>query len=106
MNNRFVHIGLNPVGAVATQDPPPTWPANFNRSLEAFLSRYSRDWYRYGSQNYIIWTNADLAQLSAGITAIPGFQNVYVLATEVNLFGGYNGWMPQQFWEWLKKYRF
>lgn len=106
MNNRFVHIGINPVGAVARQNPQSPWPTDFNRRLESYLSNYSRDWYRYGSQNYVIWTNADLAQLSAGIAALPGFQSVYVFATEINMFGGYNGWMPQAFWDWLKQYRF
>ena len=105
MKPRYVHLGINPVGAVAHL-PNAQWPANFLRHLEFYLAMFVGDWYRYGAQNYMLWTSADLAEMTKGIMRLPGFQNVYVLATEVaDPYVAVNGWMPPQFWSWLHKPR-
>ncbi len=106
MRWRYVHLGINPVGAVAHL-PANTWPADFYRHLEFYLSNFGGDWYRYASQNYVLWTNEDLGQLSSAIARLPGFQNVYVLVTEIpNVQETVcNGWMPQGFWQWIQQSR-
>jgi hypothetical protein len=101
---RFVHLGINPVGALAAQVGTQP-PANYQLVLEQFLNlSVSGDWFRYASQNYVIWTNADLQQLATAIAGLPGFQIVYVFATEFTL-AQQKGWMPEGFWQWLVKPR-
>ncbi len=94
---RYVHLGINPDGA-----SPITMPPGWNRTLETLLTRHA-DWYRYGAQNYVLCTDAELSRLAALIRALPGFGSAYVLLTE--LAGQYgdksNGWMDAKFWEWL-----
>jgi hypothetical protein len=102
---RFVHIGINPVGAVAGQ-PNAAWPPNFYPLLENYLSRLvtDNDWYRYASQNYVLWTDADVTEVARGVAALAGFQNIYVLVTEFTP-AQCSGWMPLMFWNWLRKKR-
>jgi hypothetical protein len=94
---RYVHLGINPGGS--TKIPPLNW----TRSLEALLPAYG-DFYRYAGQNYVLFTDADLAYLSNQIKALPGFQAVFVLLIELPGFDPVrcNGWMDPRFWEWLK----
>jgi hypothetical protein len=95
---RYVHLGINPTGGV--KGPP---PLNWTNRLEALLPQYG-DFYRYAQQNYVIFTDVDLAFLSNQIRALPGFQGVFVLLVEMPGFDPYmcNGWMDPRFWEWLK----
>jgi hypothetical protein len=107
MSWRYVHLGINPVGALASpQNPWPNWPTNFNLTVESYLRSLGGDWYRYAAQNYVVWTNWDITQLAQGLAGLPGFQNVYVLVTEMDLqFYKTNGWMPQKFWDWIYQFR-
>jgi hypothetical protein len=101
---RFVHLGINPVGAIAGQ-PNAQWPPNLNAVLENYLNAAAGwDWFRYGAQNYVLWTDANLNDLARGIAALPGFQIVYVLVTEFTL-SQCSGWEPQPFWQWLQQSR-
>jgi hypothetical protein len=102
---RFVHLGINPVGAVAGQ-PNPASPHNFYPLLENYLNQLvvNGDWYRYASQNYVLWTDADLADVARGVAGLTGFQNVYILVTEFTQ-AQCSGWMPRMFWDWLRKPR-
>ncbi len=103
---RLVHLGVNPLGAVANV-PGSGNPPNFTGSLESYIGLFATDWYRYGVQNYVIWTDADLTQLALGIQALPGFQQVYLLLTEFNPnVPACDGVMPADFWKWLHKPRF
>jgi hypothetical protein len=106
MGARFVHLGLNPVGAAAHISGT-EWPADFNGILQRHLDRVATDWYRYASQNYVLWTTIGLDELARSISALPGFQNVYVFATEFAPPEGvsFNGWMPPKFWQWVRKPR-
>jgi hypothetical protein len=107
MTPRFVHLGINPVGAVAHMQPPAAWPENFYARLEYCFTTHSIDWYRFGSQNYVLLTSIGLAELGRLISGLPAFENVYVLLTEMSNIQppSCNGWMPQQFWQWLFKAR-
>jgi hypothetical protein len=89
---RYVHLGINPSG-VATPGPV----------LESLLIQYG-DFYRYAVQNYVLFTDANLAYLSNQIRALPGFQSVYVLLVELPGFDPLrcNGWMDPRFWKWLQ----
>lgn len=104
MKPRFVHLGINPIGAVAHLATS-AWPDNFFGRLEYLLNTHALDWYRYGAQNYILLTSITLEELTRLIVGMPGFQNVYVLATEINDLSATYGWMPQQFWNWISKHR-
>jgi len=97
---RYVHLGLNPVGAGSSL----TQPQNMNRTLEPLLSQRG-DWYRYASQNYVLYTAADLAHLANEINALPGFHLVFILLTEIpglDPLRQCNGWMDPKFWQWMQ----
>ncbi len=99
MIRRYVHLGINPIGSGSIL----TQPLNWNRALEALLIQHG-DWFRYGRQNYVLHTDADLTYLSQRITALPGFKSVYVLLTElagVDILRS-NGAMDPKFWRWLQ----
>lgn len=106
MRARFVHLGVNPVGAISEQ-PLARIPENFNGLLEGYLGQISGDWYRYASQNYVLWTDRDLTQIAMEIARLPGFQVVYVFVTEIPAvqLSLCSGWMPEQFWNWLRQWR-
>jgi hypothetical protein len=106
MRYRYVHLGINPMGAIAGQ-PSAAPPAGYPEVLQQYLNSVADDWYRYGSQNYVLWTNLDLSDLATQIVRLPGYASVYVLAIEIAdpAPAGSNGWMPQQFWNWLRKPR-
>lgn len=97
--HRFVHMGVNPgtVFVLAMRTP-----------LEKFLegSQEVQDWYRYGAQNYVLWTDADFVELANEITAQKGLGSVLVLLTEFSPGPQKcNGMMNPEFWKWLQKPR-
>jgi hypothetical protein len=92
---RFVHIGIN---------PNVLFPASRRGVIEKFFNTVATDWFRYGSQNYVLWTNADLEALTQGVTRLQGMERAFVLATEVTPFA-LGGMMPSQFWDWFHKLR-
>jgi hypothetical protein len=96
---RYVHLGINPLGAATPGDEPRNWTS----ALESVLTQYG-DMYRYAAQNYVLFTDADLAHLSTQIRALPGFQAVYILLVELPGLDPLkcNGWMDPRFWKWLK----
>jgi hypothetical protein len=97
---RYVHLGINPRGAMPTLG---LRPLNWNKTLEALIVQHG-DWYRYSSQNYVLFTESNLAQLAGQIRALPGFQAAYVLLAELPGFDPErcNGWMDPKFWAWLQ----
>jgi hypothetical protein len=74
--------------------------------IEKFLTENSDDWFRLSSENYVLWTNADLAALALGIQGMRGLGHFTVFATafEANSVAS-SGVMPQEFWNWLYKPR-
>lgn len=107
MRRRFVHLGLNPMGTLgdAGREPP-----HFHKLLQRFLDEVDGaggDWFRFGSQNYVVWTSLSLDELAKGIHELEGFGSVYVLATEMldTRTTACNGWMSSKFWDWLRKAR-
>ena|SRR5437016_836198 len=105
---RFVHLGINPFGSGAAV-PGATVPPNYTVVLEHYLDTLDApygDWFRYGSQNYVVWTSLAPDDLAKQIRNLPGFQNVYVLATEMGTTPVLcNGLMSKRFWEWLHRPR-
>jgi hypothetical protein len=99
MMRRYVHVGINPQGGGTIFNQPINW----NARIEALLVQYG-DFYRYANQNYVLFTDANLAYLSNAIRALPGFQGVYVLLTEMTALDTLrcNGWMDPRFWQWLQ----
>jgi hypothetical protein len=94
--HRLVHLGVNPRGAI---------PPGAMQALEAYLTGLQGDWYRYASQNYVVWTNKELDLLAREIVAIPLLSQYFVFATVFHPnMPTCNGWLPQQFWDWLQKY--
>ena len=92
---RFVHLGFNARGR---------YEPGVNKQIEGYLDSVARDWYRYGRQNYVVWTNRDLASLSKELTQLPGLALYFVLTTEFSRTQ-INGMMAPQFWEWFNKPR-
>jgi hypothetical protein len=94
---RFVHMGLNPRNLGS-------FDVSVNKKIESYLDIVADDWYRYGAQNYVLWTNKELASLSWELTQQPGLEKLYVLTTEFSR-AQINGMMTPQFWEWFTKPR-
>jgi len=97
--HRFVHLGINPVNGL----PTPLHPA-----IETHLGTLPNgDWYRYASQNYVVWTDRDLTELVTELHSVPTLGNCYFLATEFSQIDAtkIQGWMPMEFWGWLNKPR-
>ena len=92
---RFVHLGLNRRGLL---------PLVLNPTIEGYLNKVAGDWFRYGERNYVVFTDADLAEFAQGITRLPGMANFWVFASEISP-GTFNGMMPPEFWAWLNKPR-
>lgn len=92
---RFVHLGINPRALV--------FAIAVNSNVEAFLNKNAADWYRYGTQNYVVWTDIALADLADAIRKLPNMANSYVFASEMS--EERDGMMPKEFWEWLNKLR-
>jgi hypothetical protein len=92
---RFVHLGVNPrVGFVLP----------IRAKIETYLSGAVEDWYRFGAQNYVLWTNRGLVEIAQGLTSQPGLGDYYVFLTEFSAADS-NGMMPKEFWDWLYKAR-
>src|SRR5215472_9699379 len=95
---RFVHLGVNPGG----NDPGKLFGLGvlaMQQRLEPYLTSLNGDWYRYAAQNYVVWTNRDLATLTREINNLPGFTDAFVLATAFNLDAqNCNGMIAQAFW--------
>ncbi|HKW18261.1 MAG TPA: hypothetical protein VJO35_12205 [Terriglobales bacterium] len=92
---RLVHVGIN---------PNVIFPATRREAIEKYFNTVATDWFRYGSQNYVLYTNAELDALTQGLTQLPGMQGAFVFATEISPFA-LGGMMPSQFWDWLNKPR-
>jgi hypothetical protein len=105
MKPRLVHLGINPVGAVAHLPTPASWPVNFFGRLQGLFDTHALNWYRYGSQNYVLFTSISKEEVTQLIAGMPGFQNVYVLMSEIPDLNAFYGSMPQQFWSWINNLR-
>lgn len=99
---RFVHLGFNPLGS-----SPPSVPYNVQLmqvAIENYLRQSASDWYRYGAQNYVVWTHEHVTELTTNLRQQPGLARIYIFATDFSPATA-NGWMPHAFWDWLYKAR-
>jgi hypothetical protein len=94
---RMVHVGFNPRASVAEL------LTKAHTTIETYLTSLQGNWFRYGAQNYVVWTNKDLTELSKDIVALSGLNDFYVFVIEFDR-GNYSGLMPIQFWDWINKY--
>ena len=83
MTGRYVHLGINPQPGEEVAMPP-AW----NAALEDFLTAHV-DWYRFGAQNYVLCTDAELHALQEGIHALSGFEHMHLFLSDVH---AYHGW--------------
>ncbi len=90
---KLLHLGVNTRAASHRAVHP---------VLEAYLNTLSGDWYRFGAQNYIVWTDKGPLEISREIIALPKFADFYIFATPFS-FASCNGMMPKEFWEWITK---
>ena len=94
----FYHMGIK----------PESFPWSLNetqKNLDAYLTSLNGDWIRYAPQNYVVWTNLEPLELANGIRAAQGLRNLVMLITPFQADWA-NGYMPPEFWQWLKKIRF
>lgn len=94
----FYHIGIKPEVF--------PWSVNqIQKNLDAYLTSLNGDWIRYASQNYVVWTNLEALELANGIRAAQGLQTLVMLITPFHPDWA-NGYMPPEFWQWLRRIRF
>jgi hypothetical protein len=94
----YYHVGIK----------PPTFPlfiAGIHSLLDGYLNTLNGDWFRYASQNYVVWTSLAPSELANGIRATRGLENLILFITPFQPSWA-NGYMPQEFWNWLQKPRF
>jgi hypothetical protein len=92
----FYHVGIKP--------SCPLFVFGLQNQLETYLNTLNGDWFRYAPQNYLIWTNFTSLGLAAGIRNTKGLENLIMLITSFQTDWA-NGYMPQEFWNWLRKAR-
>lgn len=94
---RYVHLGFN---------SGVTWTISYRPIVEKFLTENADDWFRISGENYVLWTDQDLAVLAQGIRALPGLNHFTVFASVFSCdTQEMNGVMPQAFWDWLHLWR-
>jgi hypothetical protein len=92
----FYHMGIKP--------PIPLFVFGVQNQLETYLNTLNGDWFRYAQQNYVVWTNLTPIGLADGIRKTKGLENLIMLITPFQSDWA-NGYMPQEFWNWLRKVR-
>jgi hypothetical protein len=91
----YYHVGIK----------PPFLMLMPNQTFEAYLNTLKGDWFRYGGQNYIVWTHVTAQELAEGARNTKGLENLIILVTPFVREMLY-GYMPQDFWNWLAKPRY
>lgn len=88
--SKYLHIYINPKDGVS------------NDQVETQMN-LAVDWYRYASDSYIVYTTSDIAKWQGRLKPLvePGGR-LLIIEVKVN---SRNGWMTQDFWDWLKKPR-
>ena len=87
---RYLHIYINPKEGVS------------NEKVETQMN-LAVDWYRYVSDSYVVYTTSDLEKWQGRLQPlIEPDGRLLIFEIKVN---SRNGWMPQDFWDWLNKPR-
>jgi hypothetical protein len=61
------------------------------------------DWYRYTNNLYIVYTTADIGKWQSRLQELVE-PNGFMFICGFDM-GSYNGWMQEDFWNWIKKAR-
>lgn len=72
--------------------------------LEAKLTPLATDWVRYGSANWILWTDKSaitLYEMTRDVLAPDDF----CLIHRMDMTSPPNGFLPMWIWQWLNKFR-
>jgi hypothetical protein len=86
----YLHIYINPKTDVS------------NDKVETQIN-LAVDWFRYASDSYVVYTTSDIEKWMGRLKPLvePGGR-LLIFEIKVNRR---NGWMTEDFWEWLKKPR-
>ena len=94
----YYHMGIK----------PPVFPlfiSGLHNILDGYLNTLNGDWFRYASQNYVVWTHLTPSELAGGIRGVKGLEDIVMLITPFQPSWAH-GYMHQEFWNWLQKPRF
>jgi hypothetical protein len=61
------------------------------------------DWYRYTNNIYIVYTTSDITKWQSRLLELVD-PDGFMFICEFNI-NNYNGWMAQNFWDWIMKPR-
>jgi hypothetical protein len=90
----FLHLGVRFEGSKAPDTD----------AIESVLNK-AKDWYRYTSNCWIIYTKLDASTWTDRLKKIPGMENhAQFFVSELNL-DNRSGWASQDLWDWLDKSR-
>ena len=84
---KFYHITIRPKNGKTIDDVE----KQMNKAL---------DWYRYNDNCYVVYSTADMKMLMGRLRDLVD-QGGLLFISELNITNR-NGWMPKEFWEWLK----
>src|SRR5579871_5554399 len=90
MSGRFLNIWVQKSGFLPMSTP------ELEKAFDLAL-----DWYKFGSNNWIVWTTADINTWYSRLRPLINDED-RLLITEVNP-NGRNGWMAKDFWEWFTR---
>lgn len=86
----FLHIHIAPKSGVSAE------------KVEEQLN-LAVDWYRYTGNSYVVYTTSNVEKWMGRLKPLVD-SGGRLLIFEINV-NRRNGWMPQDFWDWLKKPR-
>ncbi len=84
----FMHVYINPKEGVTKE------------MVEAKMN-LGVDWYRYMNNVYIVYTTSDIAKWQSRLQELVE-PDGFMFICEFNI-QNYNGWMQEDFWNWIKK---
>ena len=89
-NGTFLHIYISQKNGVTSEQ------------VEAQLN-LSIDWYRYAGNSYVVYTTSNIEKWMGRLKPLVESDG-RLLIFEIKVHSR-NGWMTQDFWDWLKKPR-
>jgi hypothetical protein len=72
-------------------------------AVDAAIDSEALDWLRFNALSYILWTPSECEIIVRKTRRVPGMQNFFVFATELN-FNASFGFLPPWVWDWLNKH--
>lgn len=89
-NGTFIHIYIYPKSGI-TQE------------MVENKMNLAVDWYRYLNNVYIVYTTSDINKWQSRLQELVD-PDGYMFICELNI-NKYNGWMQEDFWDWIRKTR-